>query len=93
MGIRFLCPNGHKLNVKEFLAGKRGICPQCDAKFLVPTASGGMAVADEGPAAVESGGDSTRDPKNANIALPPGPGNTSAAKLAAARSKRRNRAG
>jgi hypothetical protein len=36
MGIRFLCPNGHKLNVKSFLAGKRAICPQCGAKVLVP---------------------------------------------------------
>lgn len=39
MGIRFLCPNGHKLNVKEFLAGKRGSCPHCNAKFLVPATS------------------------------------------------------
>jgi hypothetical protein len=36
MGIRFSCPNGHRLNVKEFLAGKRGICPQCGAKFVIP---------------------------------------------------------
>ena len=36
MGIRFSCPNGHKLNVKEFLAGKRGVCPQCGAKFVIP---------------------------------------------------------
>jgi hypothetical protein len=43
MGIRFLCPNGHKLNVKAFLAGKRGICPDCDAKFVVPWQSGGQA--------------------------------------------------
>ncbi len=43
MGIRFLCPNGHKLNVKAFLAGKRGICPECDAKFLVPQNSGVQA--------------------------------------------------
>ena len=45
MGIRFLCPNGHKLNVKAYLAGERGICPQCDAKFLVPSESGGQATA------------------------------------------------
>ena len=37
MGIRFNCPNGHKLNVKEFLAGKRGVCPQCGAKFIIPS--------------------------------------------------------
>lgn len=36
MGIRFSCPNGHKLNVKTFLAGKRGVCPQCGAKFVIP---------------------------------------------------------
>lgn len=39
MGIRFSCPNGHKLNVKSFQAGKRGICPYCGAKFTVPTQS------------------------------------------------------
>lgn len=36
MGIRFYCPNGHKLNVKEFQAGQRGICPRCHAKFDIP---------------------------------------------------------
>lgn len=36
MGIRFLCPSGHKLNVKNYLAGKRAICPQCGAKVIVP---------------------------------------------------------
>jgi hypothetical protein len=39
MGIRFYCPNGHKLNVKSFLAGKRGICPQCSARFRIPSES------------------------------------------------------
>jgi hypothetical protein len=36
MGIRFSCPSGHKLNVKTFLAGKRGVCPQCGARFVIP---------------------------------------------------------
>lgn len=36
MGIKFRCPNGHKLNVKSFLAGKRGICPHCGAKVRIP---------------------------------------------------------
>jgi hypothetical protein len=36
MGIRFHCPNGHKLNVKADLAGKRAICPDCGAKLIVP---------------------------------------------------------
>lgn len=36
MGIKLHCPNGHKLNVKSFLAGRRGICPDCGAKFEIP---------------------------------------------------------
>ena len=36
MGIKFYCPNGHKLNVKSFLAGKKAICPKCSVKVLVP---------------------------------------------------------
>jgi len=39
MGIRFYCPNGHKLNVKSFLAGKRGFCPDCGTKLLIPDVS------------------------------------------------------
>ena len=39
MGIRFFCPNGHKLNVKEFQAGRRGICPFCGARIQIPTQS------------------------------------------------------
>lgn len=39
MGIRFLCPNGHRLNVKAELAGKRGSCPECGAKLTIPAAT------------------------------------------------------
>ena len=39
MGIRFYCPNGHKLNVKEFQAGLKGICPYCGTKIQIPTES------------------------------------------------------
>lgn len=39
MGIKFHCPKGHKLNVKSFLAGKKGVCPKCGAKMRIPTAS------------------------------------------------------
>jgi hypothetical protein len=60
MGIRFLCPNGHRLNVKSFLAGKRGICPHCNAKFEIPFES--VAAAPPPPAAVAaSTGTSIRD--------------------------------
>jgi hypothetical protein len=36
MAITFLCPNGHKLNCKEKLAGRPGVCPKCSAPFVVP---------------------------------------------------------
>jgi hypothetical protein len=39
MGIRFYCPNGHKLNVKTFQAGLAGICPFCAAKMQIPLKS------------------------------------------------------
>src|SRR5262249_25988977 len=39
MGIKFHCPKGHKLNVKAFLAGKKGVCPKCGAKMRIPTVS------------------------------------------------------
>ncbi|HIM29440.1 MAG TPA: DUF4339 domain-containing protein [Planctomycetes bacterium] len=40
MGIRFFCPScDDRMNVKSFLAGKRGICPKCEAKFDIPMAS------------------------------------------------------
>ncbi len=39
MGIRFFCPNGHKLNVKVHLAGKTGFCPECGARLVIPLKS------------------------------------------------------
>ena len=39
MGIKFLCPNGHKLHVKSFLGGKKAICPKCGARVTVPAES------------------------------------------------------
>jgi hypothetical protein len=41
MGVRFECPQGHKLHVKAHLAGQRGICPECGLRFIVPAFSGG----------------------------------------------------
>jgi hypothetical protein len=49
MGVRFECPQGHQLHVKAHLAGKRGVCPACGAKFVVPSFSGGRVT--EAPAA------------------------------------------
>jgi GYF domain 2 len=39
MGIKFHCPQGHKLNVKAFLAGKKGVCPKCGTKVRIPLTS------------------------------------------------------
>jgi hypothetical protein len=39
MGIRFRCPNGHKIHVKSFLAGRRGICPKCGTALAIPAES------------------------------------------------------
>jgi hypothetical protein len=44
MGIKFRCPQGHKLNVKSFLAGKRGVCPDCGATFRIPPEPGGSDI-------------------------------------------------
>ncbi|MBI3839605.1 MAG: DUF4339 domain-containing protein [Planctomycetia bacterium] len=44
MGIKFLCPNGHKLNVKSFLGGKKAICPKCGARVVVPNANQAAAI-------------------------------------------------
>jgi hypothetical protein len=54
MGIRFLCPNGHKLNVKADLAGKRASCPECGAKLMIPAASSEPAVAPAAAIIVDS---------------------------------------
>jgi hypothetical protein len=39
MGIRFYCPNGHKLNVKDVQAGQKGICPVCGVRMQIPLQS------------------------------------------------------
>jgi hypothetical protein len=39
MGIVSHCPNGHRLKVKDHLAGKKGICPTCGARFRIPLAT------------------------------------------------------
>lgn len=54
MGIRLSCPNGHPLHVKTELAGKRGICPQCQARFVIPhpTVTNGSAPTTPAPTPV-----------------------------------------
>lgn len=36
MGIVSFCPSGHRVKVKDHLAGKKGICPHCGATFRIP---------------------------------------------------------
>jgi len=43
MGIEAFCPNGHRIKVKESLAGRRGLCPTCGAKFRIPEIAVGAA--------------------------------------------------
>ena len=57
MGIKFYCPNGHKVNVKTFLAGKKGLCPKCGVRVDIPLQS----VAQNQSASVASSGISTAD--------------------------------
>ncbi|KAA1262568.1 hypothetical protein LF1_51350 [Rubripirellula obstinata] len=57
MGIRFACHVCAKqLNIKEELAGKRGICPACSSKFRIPkqNAERSLAIEDPPKAAVAS---------------------------------------
>ena len=39
MGIVSFCPQGHRIKVKDRLAGKTGVCPTCGARFRIPLAS------------------------------------------------------
>ena len=39
MGIVSFCPQGHRVKVKDSLAGRKGICPTCGSRFRIPLAS------------------------------------------------------
>jgi len=41
MGIVAYCPQGHRVKVKDELAGKKGLCPICGVKFRIPEGDGG----------------------------------------------------
>jgi len=51
----FLCPNGHKLNGPPSLKGKAGQCPQCGARFLIPTDEEIEAAGEEALGGVDHG--------------------------------------
>ena len=84
MGVRFACPNGHNLHVKAHLAGKRGLCPECGTKFIVPNFSGGVAADPDAVAATANsagglapssglGGVSPEASVSVNLGPPPRP--------------------
>lgn len=50
MGIVCHCPNGHRVKVKDKLAGKRGLCPRCGATFSIPAGDGEPSAAGQKPA-------------------------------------------
>jgi hypothetical protein len=39
VGIVSFCPQGHRVKVKDHLAGRKGVCPTCGARFRIPLAS------------------------------------------------------
>lgn len=43
MGIVAFCPQGHRVKVKDELAGRKGICPQCGGRFRIPLESAAQA--------------------------------------------------
>lgn len=54
MGIVAHCPNGHRIKVKDELAGRKGVCPQCQATFRIP-GKGMLASAPTGHGAAAEG--------------------------------------
>ncbi|HEX3725574.1 MAG TPA: DUF4339 domain-containing protein [Pirellulales bacterium] len=72
MGIKFFCPNGHKLNVKDFLRGKKAICPLCGARVVVPDESTrGQTSADCSEPEASDEGESIELRTAADLAEPP----------------------
>jgi hypothetical protein len=39
VGIVAFCPQGHRVKVKDQLAGRKGVCPTCGARFRIPLES------------------------------------------------------
>lgn len=39
MGIVAFCPSGHRVKVKDELAGRKGVCPECQTRFRIPLES------------------------------------------------------
>jgi len=76
MGIRFYCPNGCKLHVKAFQAGRRGICPHCGTGVDIPLKSTRPASKEKrrrkGARGGVRGAESVNEPDRGGGRLPPG---------------------
>ncbi len=75
MGIVAYCPSGHRMKVKDELAGRKGICPQCGSRFRIPLVSQEAAAATAPPPSPSAEDDPAAAP----------PGGTSASGLPVAR--------
>jgi len=72
MGIKFYCPQGHKLHVKSFLAGKKGVCPHCGTKVRIPLESQRDGAHDDGSPEPEESDISSDSPLDRPAAVPVG---------------------
>jgi hypothetical protein len=73
MGIIAYCPRGHRMKVKDQLAGRKGICPECGTRFRIPqeSQSGPSAGSATAPAA-SSGEPAGSPPATSSSGLPVG---------------------
>jgi GYF domain 2 len=93
MGIRFYCPNGHKLHVKAFQAGERGICPHCGVSLQIPgqstrASSRDLRVRRDAPAAAKGSDTVTLIENDINDSGGPGPAAAAAGNAAPAPASR-----
>ncbi len=73
MGVRFSCHVcSKKLNIKEELAGRRGICPACSARIRIPVedADFSTAVDDPKPALAATAGDTSGSSNGSSVPEP-----------------------
>lgn len=74
MGIRFHCHMcNHSLHVKDFLAGKRGKCPNCNGSFRIPKGGDGYSLSIDELAKSDSAIVSAIRPKTPSTPKPPQP--------------------
>jgi hypothetical protein len=70
MGIVAFCPQGHRVKVKDELAGRKGICPECGARFRIPFESASAPVVSPGPAQAQVAVDQLPTPRAGGATSP-----------------------